>query len=361
MNPNAFSVNRLDTIQPYKPSNQVAWFLPPESRPLKLDWNESPLPPSSKVQAAVRKFLEHPNALNWYPDANSHDLRIKLGQHWQVAEECVQTYCGSDSALHSAVRIFTRTGQTVLMVSPTYDNFRIYALEAQCKVVLDGPQDIYTLTGAELAALVEKHKPRLVYLSNPNNPTGWLVPERDIVETAQRFPETMFIVDEAYAEFSGVTVIPRAVDLANLVVFRTFSKAYGLAGLRIGYVIGTPGNIANLNLIRNGKNVSMIGQVAAIAALDDQDYLKEILERVRAGEQILEDGLTRLGFGYRASPANFVLVKFPDAKRVQDGLVEQNAFVRSMSHLPGMEGYLRITLGDREQMTRFMAALEKTL
>lgn len=168
-------------------------------------------------------------------------------------------------------------------------------------------------------------------------------------------------MDEAYAEFSNVTVIPDAVQMSNLVTFRTFSKAYGLAGLRIGYVIASPGNIAILELIRNGKNVSMIGQVAAIAALDDQAYLREILERVKAGEQILEDGLTKLGFTYRASPANFVLVKFPDAKKVQDGLVEQNAFVRSMSHLPGMEGYLRITLGDREQMTRFMGALEKIL
>ncbi|MBL0062112.1 MAG: histidinol-phosphate aminotransferase family protein [bacterium] len=361
MNKNAFSVCRLDTIQPYKPSNQVAWFLPPELRPLKLDWNESPLPPSPSVMNAVRKFLDHPNALNWYPDANSHDLRAKLSEHWKVPEECVQTYCGSDSALHAAVRIFTKSGGAVLMVSPTYDNFRIYALEAQCSVILDGPKDIYSLSGAELSALVEKHKPQLVYLSNPNNPTGWLVPAKEIEEVVRRFPETMFIVDEAYAEFSNVTVIPLAVQVPNLVAFRTFSKAYGLAGLRIGYIIGSPGNIDYLNLIRNGKNVSMIGQVAAIAALADQDYLKEILTRVRKGEQILEAGLTRLGFPFRASPANFVLVKFPDAKKVQDSLVAQNAFVRSMSHLPGMEGYLRITLGDEEQMTRFMVALEKSL
>ncbi|MBK6765434.1 MAG: histidinol-phosphate aminotransferase family protein [bacterium] len=361
MNKNAFSVCRLDTIQPYKPSNQVAWFVPPESMPLKLDWNESPLPPAPSVMVAVKKFLEHPNALNWYPDANSHDLRTKLAEHWKIPEECVQTYCGSDSALHAAARIFTRLGDRVLMVSPTYDNFRIYALEAQCAVTLDGPKDIYTLRGDELAALVEKHHPQLVYLSNPNNPTGWLVPENEVVEVANRFPKTMFIVDEAYAEYSNVTVIPDAVQMPNLVAFRTFSKAYGLAGLRVGYIIGSPGNIEFLNLIRNGKNVSMIGQVAAMAALADGDYLKKSLERVRAGQRVLESGLTRLGIPFRASPANFVLVKFDDAKRIQDALADLLIYVRPMSHLPGMTGYLRITLGDETQMTRFVAALEKVL
>lgn len=359
MNKNAFSVCRLDTIQPYKPSNQVAWFVAPESKPLKLDWNESPLPPSPNVMLAVQKFLEHPNALNWYPDANSQDLIKKIAQHWNIPEECAQTYCGSDSALHAAVRIFTRAGDTVLMVSPTYDNFRIYALEAQCKVVLDGPSDIFSLDGAGLTELVERNKPQLVYLSNPNNPTGWLVPSDEVVEVAQRFPNVMFIVDEAYAEYSNVTVIPHAVHAANLIAFRTFSKAYGLAGLRVGYIIGSPGNIDFLNLIRNGKNVSMIGQVAAMAALDDRDYLRQTLDRVREGQMVLEDGLKRLKIPFRASPANFLLVKFENAKKIQDALAEQLIYVRPMSHLPGMTGYLRITLGAPDQMLRFVAALEK--
>ncbi len=357
MSKHAFSVNRLDSIQPYKPSNQAAWFLPDNAEPLKLDWNESPLPPSPKVFQALTKFLQRPNSLNWYPDADSRELRDMLARHWKVGAECVQTYCGSDSALHAAARIFTRAGETVLMVSPTYDNFRIYALEAECKVVLDGPEDIYSLSGTELAALAAKHRPRMIYLANPNNPTGWLVPAGELTQFAKSVPETMIVVDEAYAEYSGVTVIPESVGLPNLLVCRTFSKAYGLAGLRLGYVIASSGNIETLNLIRNGKNVSMVGQIAAMAALSDHEFLSATLNQVRKGQEILEAGLNKLGIPFRASPANFVLIHLKDSQRVMSALSARHIYVRSMSHLPGMTGYVRITLGNPAQMERFVSAL----
>jgi histidinol-phosphate aminotransferase len=361
MSENTFSRSRLETFSPYKPSNQEAWFLAPDAQPLKLDWNESPLPPSPKVFSALEGFLKHPNALNWYPDANSRKLRDRLGAFWKIDPECVQTYCGSDSALHSAVHIFTKANDLVLMVSPTYDNFRIYALEAECRVALDGPEDIYVLTRGDLEALIRKHQPRLVYVANPNNPTGWLLSTEDIAAISAQFPDVMLIVDEAYAEYSGVTSIPLAIQRPNIVVHRTFSKAYGLAGLRIGYVVTSTGNTEQFNLIRNGKNVSMVAQVAAIAALEDGDYLAAVLDRVKKGQAVLEAGLRRLGIVFRSTPANFVLTHFEDAVKVQKELAAQHIYVRPMSHLPKLNGYLRITLGDAEQMNRFLSALESIL
>ncbi len=359
MNKKTFSRLRFADFPPYKPSNQQAWFLPPETKPLKLDWNESPLPPSPKVFAALQEFLARPNALNWYPDADSRKLREAVAQHWHIQTDNVQTYCGSDSALQSAVRVFTQPGDAVLMVSPTYDNFRIYVIEADCRVILDGPDDLFTLTGDDLAQLIAKHNPRLVYIANPNNPTGWLVKPDEIERAAQQYPDTMLMLDEAYAEFSGVTSIRLAVSAPNIFVGRTFSKAYGLAGLRIGYVVATAGNIEQVNLIRNGKNVSMVGQVAALAALQDQEYLHAMLARLRRGQDVLTAGLTRLGLFYRATPANFVLIKFDNPAKIQAALAEQHIYVRPMSHLPKMTGFLRITLGNAEQMEEFLAAVEK--
>lgn len=361
MSENAFPHSRFDGLEPYKPSSQEAWRLPLEAEPLKLDWNESPLQAAPSVLRAVREFLERPNALNWYPDAESVELRKAISEHWKVDPGNVQTFCGSDSALQAAARVFTRAGETVLMISPTYDNFRIYALEAECKVVLDGPSDIYTLKAGDVDSLLARCQPRLVYLANPNNPTGWLLGARDVQAVAAAHPDTLFLLDEAYGEYSGETTIRLAVSQPNVVVARTFSKAYGLAGMRIGYLIATPGNVAWLNLIRNGKNVSMLGQVAAIAALHDQEYLQAALAQLRQGLAVLVEGLGRLGIQHQDTPANFVLIKVDDPQRVQRELARQHIYIRSMSHLKGMTGYLRITLGNAAQMRRLVGALEQIL
>jgi histidinol-phosphate aminotransferase len=226
---------------------------------------------------------------------------------------------------------------------------------------LDGPSDIYTLTGADLERLVTQHRPRLVYIANPNNPTGWLLGNQELGDVAAGHHDTMFIVDEAYGEYSGESAIPLATSRPNIVVARTFSKAYGLAGMRIGYLVATPGNVGWLNLIRNGKNVSMIGQVAAVAALKDQVYLQSALARLREGLAVLVEGLSRLGIEHRDTPANFVLIKVKDAPLVQRELSKLHIYIRSMSHLKGMNGYLRITLGDAPQMKRLIGSLEQIL
>lgn len=178
---------------------------------------------------------------------------------------------------------------------------------------------------------------------------------------AAAFPKTLLLLDKAYGKFSGRTAIHLATKYSNIIVARTFSKAYGLAGLRIGYVIATPGNIARLNLIRNGKNVSMIGQVAAVAALQDQEYLQASVKRLRKGQEILVAALTRLGIEHHDTPANFVLIKFADAPQVVRELAVRHIYVRPMSHLKGLNGFLRITVGDGAQMSRLVQALEEIL
>jgi histidinol-phosphate aminotransferase len=361
MNENTFSCLRYPDFPPYKPSNQEVWFLPFDARPLKLDWNESALPPSPKVIEATRRFLARPNALNWYPDADAVRLRDAIAKRWEVPRECTQTYCGSDSALQAVVKVFTRHGDSVLMVSPTYDNFRIYALEAECRVILDGPEDIFNLCGEDLHGLIREHAPRLVYLPNPNNPTGWLISSEDLVSVTAEYQDVMFVIDEAYAEFSGETAIPAATHSPNIMIARTFSKAYGLAGVRVGYVLGSAGNIHQLSHIRNGKNVSMLAQIAAVEALEDQDYLSYTLGQITEGDKILCKALDELGIFYRTTPANFTLIKVENAAKLQSDLAAQRIYIRSMSHLKGMEGYLRITLGSPDQMRRLAEGLKQLL
>jgi histidinol-phosphate aminotransferase len=361
MKENTFSCLRLGDFPAYKSVVQQAWFAPADVKPLKLDWNESPIPPSPRVRQAVFDFLARPNALNWYPDANSTQLRHTIAHHWQVSEDSVQTYCGSDTALEYAVRIFTQKSDTVLMVSPTYDNFRIYALEAECSVVQDGPEDIFELKAEGLDAMIRQHRPRLVYVANPNNPTGWLMMPQELEAVAVHHPGTLLLVDEAYGEFAGKSAIHLAATRANMIVFRSFSKAYGLAGLRVGYVIASPGNVEQLSRVRNGKNVSMIGQVAAIAAMEDQEFLRETLRHIEDGQRRLAAGLNDLNIPFRVTPGNFVLIKVENAAEVQSELAKRFVYVRSVAHLKGMQGYLRITLGDSEQMCQFVETLKSIL
>jgi histidinol-phosphate aminotransferase len=247
------------------------------------------------------------------------------------------------------------------MVSPTYDNFRIYALEAECKVILDGPEDIFNLTADDLHHLIQRHRPRLVYVPNPNNPTGWLLKSESIAEVAAEYPQVMLVIDEAYAEFSGETVIPLAIGSPNVVTARTFSKAYGLAGARVGYVIASTGNIHQLSHIRNGKNVSMLAQIAAAAALEDRDYLNHTLKQIAEGDKILCEALDKLGIFFRTTPANFTLIKVADAAKLQADLAAKHIYIRSMSHLKDMEGYLRITLGNPDQMRQLAEGLKQLL
>ena len=358
MNDNlSFPSERLLGIEAYKGNGQKALSTSNGEDVLKLDWNESPLPPSPFAIKAILETVVQENALNWYPDIESSKLRELLADHLEVDFRNIQTFCGSDGALEIIIRSFVVPDDKLLIVSPTYDNFRIYGLSTGCEVEMEKPKDIFDLKIGDLIDLVKSANAKAVYLCNPNNPTGWLVKNEDLSVLADMFPETLFIIDEAYADFAGFTFAKEATKRRNTIITRTFSKVFGLAGLRIGYIVASIPNVETINKIRIGKNVNVLAQSAALAALKDTDHLAKTLKRVENGKQILIEGLDKIGLQYRVTPANFILIQHPDVDLIRSQLQLRNIYVRSLTHLIGLKQFLRITIGSPDQMERVVDAL----
>ncbi len=337
----------VEAIRPYPVVSQEALSLVDPARAMKLDWNESTVSPPALVIHEVRRFLEG-RPLNWYPDVAATTLTTALSGYTGLPTESILTFAGSDSALEYVTRAYLEPGARVTTVSPTYDNFRVYAEAAGAHV------EAFTYTSpldpdlAELDAIVPGS--RLIYLGSPNNPTGTEYDDTVIRRLASRHRSSLVVVDEAYHEYSERSVIDLVRAHPNLLVTRTFSKAFGLAGFRIGYVVAHPTIVDVLARIRVGKSVNALGQVAAVAALDAYQDVREYCADVRWGMSELEKGLTEIGIQCHPTPANFMIIRPDDPASLSEALRGKNVFVRNLAHLAGLSGCLRITVGTAIQM-----------
>jgi len=189
---------------------------------------------------------------------------------------------------------------------------------------------------------LDRNQIALAYIANPNNPTGVLYEETFISELCGSYPRTLFLIDEAYSEFAGQTVSHLVRKHGNLIITRTFSKAFALAALRIGYVLADPGLVHYLNLLRNGKDVNLLGQIAAVAALDDVPYMQAYVNEVVATRDWLFDQLRASGVEAYNTRANFLLVRVPNVGRVLEELRKREILVRDRSSLPQMTEFLNV-------------------
>ena len=247
-------------------------------------------------------------------------------------------------------------------MSPTYDNFRVAAESRGVSAVFHRLTEPFVFDANKFSEQVEETGPRIVYICNPNNPTGTVFKTSEIETIARSFPEVLFIIDEAYYEFTRKSAGGIAVEYDNIIISRTFSKAFALAGFRIGYAISSVGNICHLNKIRNPKNVTSLSQIAAMAALDDiaytESYVDEVLEtKLWLCGKLKEIKIKRCEIF--SDGGNFILLKMePEIKKnLIKHLLKTNIFVRDYGHIEGMEGYLRLTIGTRKQMGGFVEKL----
>ncbi|MBM4320583.1 MAG: histidinol-phosphate aminotransferase family protein, partial [Deltaproteobacteria bacterium] len=227
----------VQEVRPYEAVSSLDQILSrPGQQPLKLDWNESTIPPSPRVIERILAFLQNSHHLNWYPDLNARKLVTALAGYTGRSEEQILVTNGSDDALDLICKTYLDAGERVLLPYPTYTHFLVHAGARGVyfdPVTYDDPfcgqpeRLINALTG----------RTKLVYLVNPNNPTGVLFHPEEIAHLLQQAPRTLFVVDEAYYEFCGVTAAQMVDHFPNLVVTRTFSKSFGIAGLRVGYVL----------------------------------------------------------------------------------------------------------------------------
>ena len=334
---------------------------------IKLASNENPLGPGPLARAALSDALE---GVGHYPDGSGHSLRAKLAQLHGVDITHVTLGNGSNDVLVLLVETFLVPGVEAIHAQYAFAVYpaAIQASGATARVAPARPADVEQPLGHDPAAITAAIGPRtrMVFLANPNNPTGTWLAEDELDALLKGIPEDVIVVlDEAYHEYSAPLGVPDGTRWlarhANLVVTRTFSKAFGLAGLRVGYALSHP-DVANLiNRVRQPFNVSVPGLAAAAAALDDGAHLDATLKLNSAGIARLRAGLAALGVAAPPSAGNFVLADFGrPAAGIDESLLRSGVIVRPLDNY-GLPHHLRVTTGTAAQNERLLAAMPHAL
>ena len=328
-----------------------------QKRNFKLDWNECTIAQSPAVSAAIAEFLANGGGLNWYPKLGSQELISALTSYTGVAADHLLVSNGSDDGLRLICSTYLDRGDEVVIPVPTYNHFMVFAESRGAKVVTVQGEDAFDCNLAGIEAKMSETT-RLLYLVSPNNPTGMIIEPQDVAELCERYPSTLIVLDEAYFEFSQITGIGLVEKYRNLVVTRTFSKAFGLAGLRIGYLAACPELIEGMRRIYNPKSVNTLGQIGAVAALGDLPYLDDFLKEVRASKEILREFFEARSVEAHITAANFVVIRVDEVPQMLKALEDRGIYVRDRSSYPGLEGCIRMSVGTTEQTERLLGRIE---
>jgi histidinol-phosphate aminotransferase len=329
---------------------------------VKMASNENALGPSPKAVTAMKKAL---SSTHRYPDGGCFYLREKLVKRLGVAPGQLIFGNGSDELLVLAVRAFVGQGDEVVIADPTFLIYEI-ATQTESGVVIKVPMKNFRY---DLDAMRVKISPRtkIVFIANPDNPVGTYVGVNGLLRFLKSVPSSVIVVlDEAYFEFASVKKdYPNGIELVkkrgfrNLFVTRTFSKIYGLGGLRVGYGVGSEEVVNALNKVREPFNVNSLAQVAATAALDDKSHLKKTLAMVASGRKYLTREFATLGFESVDTMTNFVLTNTGmDAGVVYEKLLRKGIIVRSMAAW-GLKSFIRVTIGKEKENRRLVTALRE--
>lgn len=330
---------------------------------IKLASNENCLGPSPKAVAAVRKTIAD---INRYPDAASFALRRKMSKFLGVGEDRLIFGNGSDELICMAAKTFLGDQDEVVVAKPTFLIYEIAAQIQNAKIsfVPLAPGLKHDLK-AMAAAVTGRTK--LVFIANPDNPTGTYVSKKELDGFFSKIPEDVIVfLDEAYFEFAAASAkdYPNGLDYLgrpNVIVSRSFSKAYGLAGIRAGYAVSSPEIIGYMERTREPFNLNILAQAAAAAAIDDKAFLKKTLKLALDEKQYLYKAFEGMGLSYIKSATNFVLVDVRrDCKEVFMKLLGKGVIVRDMKAW-GMDTYLRVTIGTRRENGKFVEALKSVI
>lgn len=327
---------------------------------IKLASNENPLGPSPLALEAMR---EHLGDIGYYPDGHCTILREKLSQKLGFSPNCFVFGNGVDELIHFIGLTFLEEGDEMLTVEPSFSRYDASALlnKAVCRKV--PLKDFQYDVDALLSAINERTK--LIFLANPNNPTGTFLSEEGLKRLLEKAEGKLLVLDEAYFEFVDAPNFPNSLSFLregrDIIVLRTFSKIYGLAGLRVGYGVGKEETVMAMEHIREPFNVNYLAQVAAASALDDVEHLKRTQQTVWEGKRYLYQQLEEMGLFYLPSQANFLFLDLKkDSREVFQALLREGVIVRT-GDIFGFPSFLRVTIGTREQNERFIRALKKVL
>ena len=352
-------VRAISPYQPGKPITELAREMGiPVEKIVKLASNENPLGMSPKARKAVEAAI---NGIERYPD--QFDLIAKVAERCGVAPNQVVLGNGSNDVLDLIARVFLAPGRSAIFAQHAFAVYPLATLSTGAALI-STPAKHY---GHDLNAMLAAIRPdtRIVWIANPNNPTGNFLPYPEVRAFLETVPKDVVVVlDEAYNEYlppaERVDTAAWIKDFPNLVVTRTFSKIFGLAGLRVGYALASTEIADLMNRVRQPFNVNNLAIAAAIAALDDHLFVAESYELNRRGMEQLVAGLKRLGLEHIPSHGNFVTFKAGDGAAVNQKLLKQGVIVRPIGGY-GLPEWLRVTIGTEPENARFLEALEKAL
>ena len=336
----------------------MAPYSPPtggRAEKLRLDFNENTVGCSPRVIEALAKFLTA-DRLAIYPEYAG--AICDLAAFFGVNEGEFTLTNGTDEAIQLVINTYVDTRADVVLLRPSYAMYRFYAQLAGAYVrEIDYRASDLAFPFEELLRALRPDT-RAVLIANPNNPTGSGISVADFERILESAPQAAVLVDEAYFEFSGVTMLSRIGDYPNLFVSRTFSKVYGMAAMRCGCLFSRAENVGWLRKAQSPYSVNMPAAIAARAAILDRQYVAEYVAEVLEAREIASDGLRRLGIRFFPSQANFILFDAGSrALEIRDALRERGVLVRDRSY--EVPGCVRVTIGTRPQINRFLEELEK--
>lgn len=327
---------------------------------IKLDANESPFNIPMAARKKLAEFIIDDPQLNLYPDTDSVQLREAIGEHWGVDKEGIIIGTGSDQLIQIIANVFIEKGDKVLYPIPSFGMYKDSCIIAGGKAVnyLLDMENNFSYSADQIIEAYETEQPKIIYICSPNNPTGNLMPQDEILKVIKACTKSIIVVDEAYAEFSDTSVIPYVEEYKNLLVLRTFSKAYGLAGIRCGYSISSVYLANAVNLVRPPYNISSLSQLAATLVLSEKEEIIRNIRYLVEERERVSSKLTGIdGIYVYSSAANFILIKVQNCKDVYSKLCEKGIFVRAFSSSPLLADCLRITIGTHEQNSRLLDEL----
>ncbi|MHB1393600.1 MAG: histidinol-phosphate transaminase [Clostridia bacterium] len=354
----------LDPIPVYvpgKPIDEVKRELGLD-KVIKLASNENPFGFSPSVKAAVLKALEEANL---YPDGNSTLLKETIAQKYDISPEMVLPTCGSDEMLDLIAKTFIEKGDEVVMADITFPRYFATSQMMGASIKKVPLKNLsYDIEGFKKAINADT---KVVWLCNPNNPTGTIFSEKELVELLEAIsPETLVVYDEAYCEFASHPDYPKdsfkfLKKYKNMLLLRTLSKAYGLAGLRLGYTIGDPELISIINKIRNPFNVTLLTQAAAVAAISDNEFLAKVVANNDEGKKYIYEEFDKMGLEYARTEANHIIFNVnQNSNTVFNELLKKGVIIRPVGGF-AQDTWLRVSLGTRSENREFIKVLKEVL
>lgn len=363
--PVILSVNQVPlprkTYESYKPYFEISDSQSIQNDPnvLKLDWNESTndFPLELKKQA-LDELSRVP--LNLYPDLQVSNLKKAISKWLDIEYSCITIFNGSDAGIATICRLFLEDTDSVLTIEPTYGNYKGIASRYTRNVEEYKLIYPFELDFNNFKNFLKSNNQKLVFFTNPNNPSGVEYPREIIFDLSKNFPKTCFVLDEAYVEFGANSLSVQEIP-DNVIILRTFSKAFGLAGVRLGYSLSTKKLAKKIALSKDNKEVDVFAQIVGSLAVNNPEYMYKFVKEVEKGRKIATDFFDKNNIEYLSGKGNYILFKVKNPNEVEEKLKSCSIFIRNRNQVENLEGYLRVTLGNELTMIHFTEALNKIL